>query len=70
MLHGWAGSPIMSTNYIARLVLLGAVLVSCVGCDQFTKQIARDRLNGTPTRSFLSGTVRLIHAENSGAFLG
>ena len=60
----------MSTNRITRLCLVIAVLVSCVGCDQLTKQIARERLEGTPPRSFLAGTVRLIYAENPGAFLG
>ena len=60
----------MSTNRITRLCLMVVVLASCVGCDQLTKQIARERLEGTPPRSFLAGTVRLIYAENPGAFLG
>lgn len=47
-----------------------AVLTMCVGCDQFTKHIAREHLDGSPPRNFLAGTVRLIYAENPGAFLG
>ena len=34
----------MATNYVARLCLVAAVLGSCVGCDQFTKRIAREHL--------------------------
>jgi len=62
--------PMMPTNHLARLFLVAAVLGSCVGCDQFTKQIARERLEGSPPRSFFADTVRLIYAENPGAFLG
>ncbi|MEX0678200.1 MAG: signal peptidase II [Pirellulales bacterium] len=62
--------PMMSTNYTARLCLVVAVLASCVGCDQLTKRIARERLEGSPPRSFFADTVRLIYAENPGAFLG
>ena len=53
-----------------RWSAMAAILIMCVGCDQLTKQIARERLEGTPPRSFLAGTVRLIYAENPGAFLG
>ena len=60
----------MSINRITRLCLVVAVLTSCVGCDQITKQIERERLEGTPPRSFLADTVRLIYVENPGAFLG
>ncbi len=49
---------------------LVAILSLCVGCDQVTKQIARQRLDGHPPRSFLADTVRLVYAENQGAFLG
>lgn len=53
-----------------RWAAMFIILAMCVGCDQLTKQIARERLDGTPPRSFLAGTVRLIYAENPGAFLG
>ena len=49
---------------------LVAILSLCVGCDQFTKEIARQQLDGHPPRSFLADTVRLVYAENPGAFLG
>lgn len=60
----------MLSNRFTRLALVAVVAASCVGCDQLTKQIARERLVGNPPRSFLAGTVRLIYAENPGAFLG
>jgi len=47
-----------------------AILSLCVGCDQVTKEIARKQLGGQPPRSFLADTVRLVYAENPGAFLG
>ena len=52
-----------------RLVLLAAVIVSCVGCDQSTKHMASRELKGRAPMSFLAGTVQLSYAENPGAFL-
>ncbi len=60
----------MKANRIARLGLLLAVLVSCVGCDQVTKRIAVRELAPLPRQSFLGDTVRLEYALNPGAFLG
>ncbi len=58
-----------ATDYVRWLILL-FVLSTCVGCDQMTKQIARENLEGRPPRSYLSDTVRLVYAENPGAVLG
>lgn len=57
-------------SYWVRWSAMLAILVTCVGCDQLTKHFARDRLEGSPPRSFCADTVRLIYAENPGAFLG
>ena len=54
----------------ASLMLLGVLLVSCIGCDQATKRLATEELRGRAPQSFLCDTVRLQHAENPGAFLG
>lgn len=51
-----------------RLALLTLVMLSCVGCDQATKAMARDSLAGR-TISLLGGAVRFEYAENTGAFL-
>lgn len=52
-----------------RFVLIFIVLVSCVGCDQTTKSVAKSFLSETGTLSFLGDTVRLQLAYNQGAFL-
>lgn len=57
----------MKTNMRAAVILL--TMLGCVGCDQVTKSIARDRLPLQETISLLNGTVRLQRAENPGAFL-
>lgn len=46
------------------------VLVACVALDQFTKQIAVETLKGRPDISLLGGVLRIVYAENPGAFLG
>jgi hypothetical protein len=44
---------------LARLVLVTMTLTACVGCDQTTKALARDHLQGRATASFLDDTPRL-----------
>jgi signal peptidase II len=52
-----------------RIALVVALLVACVGCDQTTKSLARDQLQGHQASSFFNDTFRLEYAENPGAFL-
>jgi signal peptidase II len=52
-----------------RPVILLAVLVTCVGCDQATKRYAIENLRGQPPVSYLGDTFRIQYAENPGAFL-
>ncbi len=59
-----------SVPYLARWCALAVVLVSCIGCDQLTKQLAIAELKGQPARIYWGGAVRLEYAENPGAFLG
>jgi signal peptidase II len=54
---------------LERLLLITFVLLSCVGCDQVSKTIARQSLAQSGTISFLNDTLRFQYAENSGAFL-
>ena len=54
---------------LKHIVLIAAILIGCVGCDQTTKSLARDFLQSRATVSFLGDTVRLQYAENPGAFL-
>ena len=53
-----------------RVILILVILVSCVGCDQVTKTVARNRL--PPSRPiYLIGDVFLFQLEeNVGSFLG
>jgi signal peptidase II len=51
------------------LGLLSFILLSCVGCDQAVKAIARDALELGAPISLLHGTVRFEYVENPGAFL-
>jgi signal peptidase II len=53
----------------ARALLLLLVVVATVGCDRGTKHLASARLMDRPARSYLGDTVRLVYAENPGAFL-
>ena len=53
----------------ARVLLLAAVMIPCVGCDQATKGMAARELKGRSPVSFLGETVRLTYAENAGGFL-
>ena len=52
-----------------RLILVLAILFSCVGCDQATKSVAKTYLSETQTIVLLGDTVRLQLARNYGAFL-
>lgn len=47
---------------------LGVCAVS-IGFDQLTKLVATDALKGQPSRAYLGNTVRLVWAQNDGAFL-
>ncbi|MCB0188836.1 MAG: signal peptidase II [Caldilineaceae bacterium] len=49
--------------------MLVVVLISCVGCDQATKMIARQELATAPMQEYWNGFFRLVYAENPGAFL-
>ena len=54
----------------ARLILLAVITLLTVGCDQATKALAAQHLIRGEVHSHLFDTVRIIYAENSGAFLG
>jgi signal peptidase II len=54
---------------VTKAILVFALMVMTIGCDQVSKHLATDRLSGSPGRSFLADTLRLEYAENTGAFL-
>ena len=53
-----------------RLSLAILILLSCAGCDQVTKNIARESLASSPPISLLNDFVRFEYVENSGVLLG
>lgn len=52
-----------------RWMLVVAVLVTCVGCDQLSKRAARMYLYGVPPVVYGGGLLRLEYIENPGVFL-
>jgi len=56
-------------SIVKRVILIFAVLISCVGCDQTTKSIAQSSLPEAEPLPYLGDTVRLQLVYNSGAFL-
>lgn len=44
-------------------------MVCCIGCDQFSKNLAEKTLKATPAQAYLGNLFRLQYAENTGAFL-
>ena len=54
---------------INRILILLFVLISCVGCDQATKFVARQTLATAPVQEYAGGLFRFVYAENPGAFL-
>ncbi len=56
-------------NRLHRALLIFAILLGSVACDQVTKVAATDNLAGRPAVSMLGGLFRLQYAENTGAML-
>lgn len=52
-----------------RIILILLIIVSCVGCDQITKVIAKAYLPRIHVLSFAGDTLRLDYVENKGAVL-
>lgn len=54
---------------VKKIVFILSVALCCVGCDQVTKEIAKQRLEGRAVISWGYDIFRLQYAENSGAWL-
>jgi signal peptidase II len=52
-----------------KIVLFCGISLLFIGCDQFTKELAKQHLKDKPELSFYHDTVRLLYVENTGAFL-
>ena len=53
----------------SKIILMIVTLLSCVGCDQVTKSIARQNLVTGESLSFSGNLFILQYIENQGAFL-
>ena len=51
-----------------RVLVLVAISASCVACDQETKHLADLALKDKPPIEFLDHTIKLMHAQNLGAW--
>ena len=60
----------MPLKRLLKTLLIIAILLSCIGCDQGTKTLAREHLVPGQTLSFMHDIFRLQLMENSGSFLG
>lgn len=52
-----------------RAVLIFLIIAVNIGCDQQTKQMAKEHLEPTEQISYLNDFFRLTYVENTGAFL-
>jgi signal peptidase II len=52
-----------------QIVVVAITLLTCVGCDQATKAVAKEYLPRNEVMPFARDTFRLQYAENKGAFL-
>ena len=62
--------PETMTLHFSRVFALLGLLLPCVACDQLTKVLAIDHLKGAGEVRVVDGVLRLVYAENPGAFLG
>ena len=53
-----------------RTILIVVVVVSCIGCDQAAKTIARQTLPANESVNLLGDVFHLQYSENHGAMLG
>jgi signal peptidase II len=54
---------------VKRMVMILAIVLCCIGCDQASKTAAARFLSGTDAVRLLKDVVRLQYIENSGGFL-
>lgn len=52
-----------------RFAIVAFLVILSVGLDQWTKELARQYLLGQPEIEYWNGLLRLVYAENDGAFL-
>jgi signal peptidase II len=58
-----------SVSKSSRILAVAAVVVSTIGCDRLTKEVAARHLAGRPRLSMVKDAIRLEYVENRGGFL-
>jgi signal peptidase II len=58
---------LMQTRF--KLILFSLVSLVSIGCDRYTKQLAKEHLMNHADISYFHNTIRLEYAENTGAAL-
>ena len=56
-------------KFTIRILLLSFIIFINIGCDQVTKKMAQEHLPHQEEITYLDGRLKLIYAENTGAFL-
>ena len=52
-----------------KIILFCCICFISIGCDRVTKDLAKEHLANTESKSFLNDTFRLMYVENTGAAL-
>lgn len=60
----------VTPSWVSRVALLVMILTVSLGLDQATKWWAEKYLDRSRTISMANDTIRILYAENEGAFLG
>lgn len=59
----------MKNNKLLRTVILVAIIIANIGCDQITKKVVRNKMELYSSISVVENYVTLVRVENTGAFL-
>lgn len=59
----------MNVKRVLRAIIILAILGSNIGCDQFSKSIARTKIGDSEEISLVFNRLTLMRVENKGAFL-
>lgn len=59
----------MKNKKLLRSLILIAIIIANIGCDQITKKAVRTNMDLYSTITVVENYVTLVHVENTGAFL-
>lgn len=53
-----------------RIAVLAVIMLTSIGCDQYTKELAQNTLQFEPPKSYVNDMFYLLYTENSGVAFG